>query len=584
MGFLLVIAYFRNGLPAGFSMKGLKVITCIIHFIDLITVLITVKEIKHKWLTAFSVTLFLFLLVNIFLFPLFNSGDDVFLMYTLAGGYGELPTNLLQYNYGWHPLLGWIVKSLFESCPGINCYTIFLLAIQILGYTIILYVLLKRYSVKIALFFYLILFLSIGVLGLLSLNYTLSSWLLAVAGMFLISNKLECGGSRTHIFIGLCCLFIAGLLRLHAMLAVVLMLGPYLFFFCRKLIKKLLPGFLILAFLLFMFNWQQQYFYKKNIPGWQLQENVRQSLIYTYNRPWDAEKPWEKVFKDSLEHSLYFNRFFYDTSIISLNRLQKISKALVRYRDFSRKNDFDVFYQLYIGLRLYVFLFLVIVCFLWVQGAAKGLLKKFLPLSFLIAIVYCYLIIFLKLTLAIHLGLLMIAWAFFMLSLSPATYFTLMNKKTYVVFALALLLPCIGIGKRIIESNVENKKNNQEFDCAIEELQRNRNKLFVATDDALPLGSFYIWKTPYTNKILNLVNKDRAITFTYKNTLARFNVTDLTTEMYQNKKVLLLGSGAHQLKEFYRLNFRVDVEVHALTDSFRCLEVNRMELAPVAAR
>ena len=73
------------------------------------------SEIKNKWVAAFCIVFLSFLMVNVFLFPLFNSGDDVFLMYTLAGGYGETPTNLLHYNHVWHPILGWVVKTLFEA-------------------------------------------------------------------------------------------------------------------------------------------------------------------------------------------------------------------------------------------------------------------------------------------------------------------------------------------------------------------------------------------------------------------------------------------------------------------------------------
>lgn len=541
---------------------------------------ITGKEIKYKWLIAFSITLFLFLLVNVFLFPLFNSGDDVFLMYTLAGGYGTPPTDLLQYNYGWHPLLGWIVKSLFKFYPGINWYTIFLLAIQILGYSIILYVLLKKYNFKGALLSYLILFLFIGVPELLSLNYTSSSWVLAVAGMFLLINALEREKDRINILLGFSCLFIAGLLRLHTTVAVILLFAPYIFFFCRNYIKKLLPGFFILTALLFVFNRQQQYFYKKNISGWELQEKVRQSLIYSYNRPWDKSKPWEKVFRDSLERSLYFNHFYYDTTVIPLKRMQTISKALVRHRDFSNKEDFEVFYQLYIGLRIYMLLFLVLLCFLWMQGVLKVFLKNFLLLFLFIAIAYCCLIIFLKLTLAIHLGLLMLTWVFFILSVPPAMQVTEVNKKIYAVFSLALLLPCFWIGIRIAESNKDNRRSGSKLDCAIEELWKNRDKLFVATDDALPLGSFYIWKTPSNNKIINLVNKDRTLTFTYKNTLSRYNVTDLFRGIYENKNVYLLGAGAQGLKDFYRLNYKKDVMIHPVADSFQCLDVSRVELSP----
>src|SRR6188474_3356665 len=134
---------------------------------------------KHKWIFSFCIVLLSFSAVCIFLFPILNSGDDVFLMYTLAGGYGEAPTNLLHYNHVWQPAVGWVLKSLFEISPGFNWYTVFLLCVQMMGCIAMLYVLLNRFKVYTALLIYLVFFFFIEARILLSLNFSSSAWVLA---------------------------------------------------------------------------------------------------------------------------------------------------------------------------------------------------------------------------------------------------------------------------------------------------------------------------------------------------------------------------------------------------------------------
>ena len=117
-----------------------------------------VKTITHKWITSFLIVFLSFVPVCLFLFPIFNSGDDVFLLYTLAGGYGEAPTNLLHYNHVWHPLLGWVMKSLFESIPFVNWYTVLLMGLQFVSSIIFLFYLFRIFRFGTALILYLIFF------------------------------------------------------------------------------------------------------------------------------------------------------------------------------------------------------------------------------------------------------------------------------------------------------------------------------------------------------------------------------------------------------------------------------------------
>src|ERR1700741_5500831 len=78
---------------------------------------------ENKWIRSFGINIVLFLAVIIFLKPVFNSGDDGFLMYCFSGSFGAPPTELVDYSWGWHFILGIPLKNLFALFPVINWYS-----------------------------------------------------------------------------------------------------------------------------------------------------------------------------------------------------------------------------------------------------------------------------------------------------------------------------------------------------------------------------------------------------------------------------------------------------------------------------
>ena len=81
---------------------------------------------QHPVISALLINIILFSGLFAFAFPIYNSGDDVFLLYTLSGGFGQPPTELLHYQYGMHPYLGLLLKNLFIQYPGFNWYSLLL--------------------------------------------------------------------------------------------------------------------------------------------------------------------------------------------------------------------------------------------------------------------------------------------------------------------------------------------------------------------------------------------------------------------------------------------------------------------------
>lgn len=192
------------------------------------------SAIKHKWVTSIAVNLLLFLLVNLFLFPIFNSGDDVFLLYTLSGGYGDAPTNLLYYNHVWHPVLGWKIKWWFENFPGVNWYTVFLMGLQVISCTGLLYRLFKKFKAGSALLLYLLFFCFIELRVIEWLNFSSTAWITAVAGFILLLDAVKQKRIGGQIILSVLLLLVAGLLRLHIIAAVAILFMPAFLMYTLK--------------------------------------------------------------------------------------------------------------------------------------------------------------------------------------------------------------------------------------------------------------------------------------------------------------------------------------------------------------
>ena len=531
---------------------------------------------KNKWIQSFLIVILLFLLINLFFLPLFNSGDDVFLMYTLGGGYGEAPSHLLHYNHIWHPLLGWIVKTLFISFPTINWYTLFLMILQVFGCATILYVFLRRFQWIIAFGLFMILFVFFEARILLSLNFTATSWILATGGYVLLLQESIVDKKNFNILISCILVFVAGLLRLHILFCVTILFLPAFFFYARRRFQIWVPVILFICASLFLLNLEHKSFYRKNIPGWQTEEKIRQTLFSGYNRPLHHDKQVNQVFGDSVKRAFYFNYFFYDTNFISFEKTKQIIKSLIRYRDFSVKEDKQVLYWSFMELRVYFLLFIIIFFLLWTQNLLKKIVQRWIPTSVLIFAIYGYLFLFFKMTEPIHLGVLTLLWIFLCFAIPGEKIQTILQRKSFRYSALLLILPFSWMTVRIIKKDSINQKKHQRFECVTAELRNNQDKLFITTDDALPLDYFYIWDSPAQYQLPNLIYKDRVINNCYKPTLQRFNVTDIMRAIYQKENVFLLGRDFPELKNYYKIQERTDVIISSRLSNYKCLEVRKV--------
>jgi hypothetical protein len=530
------------------------------------------KVVSHyAGILSVGIVMTIFFLFNVVATPLLNSGDDTYMLYTLSGGYGEPPTNLLHYNHIWHLWLGGIVSKLFQLAPAINWYTIILLLFHLAGCSAILYVLLKKAKPLTAIFFFLLLFVFIEARHLLSLSFTGTAFVLATGAMsllvYLLQQSTRLGGT---VLFALVLLLLAGMLRLQIVwLVIALFASVVITVFNRQQIIRwgLLVAVLFVS--LWGLNKLHEQYYTRHIDGWKEQEKFRQALFYGYNRQL-VNNTGNSVFTDSAEAQLFFAGFLYDSVRFNTEKINKISRGITRSRSFTSKEDLKGLYWFFIELRVYIALFAVLIFVLMYQRRYRIIQKWFLSFLAFLAI-HAYLFIYLKVTLPIHYGLLSFLLIALVLQFKKEQDFFTSIKKLSIPLIILFVLLFGWMGKRLVTENEDNKNKYQRFLCATTELGMNTDKLFIATDDAFPLNYFYIWNTPKEYPAANLLYKDRLITHTYLQTLKRFRITNLQEALLNNKKVFLLGTALPALEKSAE-----PAQLSPPFPVFRCMEVRQL--------
>ena len=527
---------------------------------------------KKAFLFSLLVTAILLFLFTSITTPLLNSGDDAFMMYTLAGGFGEAPTNLLHYNHLWHPWLGSLVSNLFSVMPGVNWYSIALLVYHWLGLTAVFYVMLRTVKLSSAILLFLTLFTFIEARLLLSLNLTGAALVAGVGAVFLVTHLVKQQRITNWLTVfAVLLLLLAGLLRLHVIVLVILLFLPLLFFrFSKMQIVQVVTIFLLSGAILFGLNKLQEQYYIKHIPGWRKQEAFRQGLFYAYNRPIKENIPGS-VFKDSTEQELFFSAFLYDSVKFAPERVTEISKNITRERWLDEKEDRLGLYWFFFELRIYLLLFIVFAGLLVINKQLKQLRYWVLPVL-AVLFIYACLFVFLKTTATIHLGLLFILWIQFSATIQGDTTFFPGKKNSAFLISGILLLLLAWMFVRLYKENIANKSRQQRFRCVMNEMNQQKDKLFIATDDSFPLGYFYIWDVPEQYPVTNLLYKDRLLTHTYLQTLNRYGIKDLNKALAEDKRILLLGGKLPSLEKVI-----IGSKLSERNPAFKCMEVRRLE-------
>lgn len=531
----------------------------------------TDQELQHVargsqklWMIAFIIPLILTVVFNVIFFPLLNSGDDAFIMYTLAGGFGEDPSHYLQYNHGWHYWLGSMVVYLFRVYDGVNWYAIFLSSIHILSLAGILYILLKRNKQSVALILFGIFYLFMESRFLMSLSFSNTAFVAGISACFILYHQVERERFVTGLTIaGILLMLLAGLLRWHVILFILALFLP--FAVARFPVKKalvFLAGGAAVAILVFgVFKLHEDHYIRQN-PQWKKQEEFRQALIFSYNRPIKKIEDIT-VFRSDVEKEKFFSGLLYDTVQFSTARVNEISRGITRQRGLGRE-DMRGFYWLFMELRIYLLLFGFSFLFLWLNGKARVIWRWLIPLGIYLAI-QVYLYIFLKSTYMIHIGLIMYLW------LTLCLLYTHTNLKTgrtvNQLFSAVLIILCLWMGWRLIKEDRSNRDQYRNLQCMMEEISKHRANLFMVYYDIFPLSRFYIWEHPKRYLLPNLLYKDRIISFTYRHTLERFGIKDLDSAVKYDKRIFFM----------WRLAIDSGYKISLPLPEFECMDIRKLE-------
>ena len=504
---------------------------------------------RYPVLLAVIVNVMLFALFYLFATPLLNSGDDAYFMYTLSGGYGEAPTSLLHYDYGWHYWFGSIVKQCFILQPGFNWYSFILNLFHFSGCASILFVLRRRMPLFKALLFFVIFFILIETRMLLSLSYTGAAWVMGVGGALLMiegfrSSKVQ--GSKVQWLLGpggflvkgMILIILAGMLRYQMMEMVILLSLPLGYMLLsRKAFFKLAALMLVAVVVVVGLFKIHEAHYRKHITGWDQQEKFRQALFVAYNKSIKPEVQ-QTVFYDSLERNLFNAGFLYDSTRFTPERVATITKQITRNRYFDLKEDRIKLYWVLRSFQFY-FLLIVMVMALWIWQGHKTSAKRWLYYFLFVLAIYLLLYIFLKITHPVYMGLMMMLWLQLALQ-SPEDEKMIKYKRLPLIYLPILVVALLG-AKTALSENSNNNIRKQYFDCAIENLNRYPDRLYVATDDMFPLGWIGVWDDPKDYPVYNLIYKDRLITHTYLTTLQKFGIRDFKQALLHDKRIYLIG-------------------------------------------
>jgi len=496
------------------------------------------------------------LLVNLILFgivlflfhPAYNADVDIYFLYTLSGGYGNAPSPLLHIPWEIHPVLALPLAGLFRVFPGLNWYTVLLVIFHLVACTTLFLSFLYAFNRKLAVSAFVLFFLFIESRLLLGFDCSGTALVLNICGagsflLYAVKDGKDGKPDRKRKLFFYSLIFLGGLIRFHYMIffcGLALLIGFFFLGFQK------FTGFLkiigALALLLLVFFLGQRLYYKKMIPDWTKEEQIRNAHYFYSNRPHKnlSEKADER---EAVKQDLISISFLYDQKLTDYVSLKKFSEESTRGLDVGPA-DFLALFWLFMESRVYIIPVIVISLLLLPVRAA---LLRFLLLALAFTAVLLFFCLFIKLTLVIYLAIVTAIFLSGFLSLIHLS-FSRLSMLTSLIFFIA------GCSWMLIRLNKISRNNSKEIATArsiVKELNSHPDILFV---DA---GSFFdfhfsIWDVPAKYPMRNFVYNELFFANSYRAQFARFGVSDLIREIPERNDIYLTGEGATRLIRYYR--------------------------------
>jgi hypothetical protein len=393
---------------------------------------------------------------------------------------------------------------------------------------------------------------------LLSLNYSNTSFILAISGLtsflFQSLNAPAIFSNYKKLTFPSILILLSGLLRVHALtLGLVLSIEIILFFAPLLNLKKIIAWLLTPCILLLLFIVAHDRYYDKTIPNVKQEEKFRQSLFYIANHTNTSKIEDTGIVQ--VRSSFIESYFLYDTTFTGTNSLDIYTRNKIHNTYRHGKDLSFIQYWLLLNSRIYLVL-LGIIVFAFIAWKDPKSLRKWLGI-FLLNLTTLIVLLFFKVTDGMFTTFISFMFIGALLVIKNGKIAT--SRLSSYVLAMFLLNSAWMI-IRIWKMNNVNRTNIEVTRGTLAELNEHKAILFIHTNQFNDKG-FYIWDTPKQYPATNLINKELLLTNSYGSLLQRYNVHDLMEQLPDNPNVLVAGQNPPLLEKYYLLEKGLRVQV-----------------------
>lgn len=518
---------------------------------------------------ASLLNLLLFLLFTLLATPSFSTNEDVFISYSLGGGFGTPPTELSHYNHLVHPLLGFIIKTLTHVTASINWYTWALLAAHYIACTAIAWHILLSSPKVVGLTAYLLLFVLFECPFLLSLSFTNACLLLSIAGL-LFFRRYRCKRTPKALVAGIALLLLASLFRIHTIIPVAGIVLPFLFFPVSKKTATYIGGSLafVLVAIIALNQLHVSWYTAKNTQ-WPQEESYRQHVYAFYNHHnLYTPQPGENWYT---ERHLISSGLTIDSSFLSTDKLDQMYLDLSTKKAPPANNDAGRMHWFLINNRLYFIAFLL--CFVQAILCRKQWLLLAAATLFAIAGNYILAYYFKLSDYILTASLLTLGIFSFVLpqketSLLPDTR----RRWGFLIPALLLLLWAI---IRFYKVNTKNILDNHEFVSAQSFMVTHPDQLFIVVGGQFPFQKCAAWNAPSKYLLSNFLNGEMLLQNMQLPVLKRFGSNSFP-DIPSNDKIVFWGKRVAVLDDYFQQVGHKPVSIVPGNKSFPIEQVYRI--------
>jgi hypothetical protein len=490
----------------------------------------------------------------------------------LAGGFGDPPTEMAHYNYGVHPILGWIAKSLFLINNQFNWYSLLLIAAHYVSCTVILTMVIRRKNILLAYLSYAVLFLVFEGHFMLFMDFTASSAVLGIAALlYLLVHAWERNlGLRQCIITAFLFLF-ASFYRIHSILP---LLGIALPFFVLTVTKKEKWRSLIVvlasAIIVLSFNFIHRTWYTAKKADWPQEEAYRQSVYRFFNEASTMKVPaeGEKWYK---EYSLVTKGMLMETSLLPVNRIDSMYHDLKKEGKVHWQVSSNWLKWFYINNRLF---FAVLFFFVLLYGwRRKVMAPALLSILLLILGFYFLLIKYKGPTYILVSSMMLISYA--LLLYNHEQY--ILQKKLRVGAMIILLFLVAWSIVRLDRTSKQNINFNWMFKIRYAEIAEHPKILFVGANGSYS-NKFYVFDVPSKYPFHNYLHAESFLTGNYKFIIKRFGIEDLKG-ILPSHDVLIRGNISPEQKAYFEQIYGQDIEFSDVSRLLR-LTLSTWQITP----